>query len=106
FDHRMLCLRQRLDDVTTALNVLDGLQRNALSRAIDVVVGSPSPDICADTARLLDEPEPPAAPERVAQVTAVRAHVSAGSALGRAGLAEQATRTLAEASLEAERTEY
>jgi tetratricopeptide (TPR) repeat protein/predicted Ser/Thr protein kinase len=106
FDRRMLCLHQRLDDLGAALNVLDGLQRDALSRAIDVVVGNPSPDICANTARLLDEPEPPATPERVAQVTAVRAHLAAGAALDHAGLAEQATRVLAEASVEAERTDY
>jgi tetratricopeptide (TPR) repeat protein len=106
FDRKMLCLRQRLGDVAASLNVLDGLQRDALSRAIDVVVGSPSPEMCADPARLLNEPEPPAAQERLAQVKAVRAHLASGAALGRAGLAEQATRALAEATREAERTDY
>lgn len=106
FDRKMLCLRQRLDDVAAAMNVLDGLERDALPRAIDVVVGSPSPATCADTARLLNEPDPPAAPELRARVVDVRAHLSAGAALSRAGLAEQATRALGEATLQADRTGY
>jgi tetratricopeptide (TPR) repeat protein/predicted Ser/Thr protein kinase len=87
FDRKMLCLRQRLEDVTASLHVLDDLPRDALSRAIDVVVSSPSPELCADAARLLNEPEPPAAPEQLARVKVVRAH-------------------LAEATREAERTDH
>jgi tetratricopeptide (TPR) repeat protein/predicted Ser/Thr protein kinase len=106
FDRKMLCLRQRLDDVAAALRVLDGLGRADLSRAIDVVVGSASPQACADSARLLTEPDPPATPELRARVARLRAELSAGAALARAGRAEQATQALGETSREAERTAW
>lgn len=106
FDRKMLCLRQRLDDVAAAIHAMEDLDRGALSRAIDVVVGIPAPDRCANTAQLLTEPDPPATPELLARVSGVRAQLSAGAALGRAGRTEQAIRALGDASREAERADY
>jgi tetratricopeptide (TPR) repeat protein/predicted Ser/Thr protein kinase len=106
-DRKMLCLRERLDDVAAAVTVLDRLGGgDGLTRAVDIVAGIPAARMCADSARLLAEVDPPATPALRARVAAVRGQLSTGAALSRAGRAERAVAAIHAASIEAEGTRY
>ena len=105
-DRSMLCLHQRLAELAAAVRVLDGTAVEDLPRAVDVVAGLPSAQICADGARLLREPDAPASPEVRARVAAVREQLGTGAALGRAGRTEAAAAALLAADRAAEATHH
>jgi len=105
-DRTMLCLHQRRDDLAAAIGALDSLGGDDPARAVDVVAGIPAARTCADAARMLADASPPATPELRARVATVRAQLSAGAALGRAGRIDAAVAAIEAAGLEAERTAY
>ena len=105
-DRTMLCLHQRLADVAAAVGVLDTTGVEDLSRAVDVVAGIPSARPCADDARLVTEPDAPSSAEARARIAAVRAQLSTGAALSRAGRAEPAVAALLAADRAAGDTHY
>lgn len=105
-DRRMLCLSRRRAELAASVNVLAKVDRATADRAIDVVVGLPPVDDCADLASLSAEVAPPATPAQRSRVGAVRATLGQAAALDRGGLTERALTVATAAQAEARQVGY
>jgi tetratricopeptide (TPR) repeat protein/predicted Ser/Thr protein kinase len=105
-DRRMICMRQRLGDLTASIQRLTELDGHDPDSPANLVAKLPALDACAEAERLQAEYPPPGTPELRAQVAALRARLSDASALERAGRAEEATAATAGCLADARRLEY
>ncbi|MEM7051030.1 MAG: serine/threonine-protein kinase [Acidobacteriota bacterium] len=71
-DLRMTCLASRRDDFDAVIAALEGIDPNAVSRAVGAVAALPSLDACADTEELLALPPMPSDPQRRLALEALR----------------------------------
>jgi|JI10StandDraft_1071094.scaffolds.fasta_scaffold03708_13 predicted Ser/Thr protein kinase len=105
-DRRMLCLGRRRADLAASVDVLANADRATAGHAIDVVVGLPPVDDCADLASLTADVAPPATPAQRTRVGAVRATLGQAAALDRGGHTEQALTVATAAQAEARQVGY
>ncbi|HEX3766592.1 MAG TPA: serine/threonine-protein kinase [Kofleriaceae bacterium] len=105
-DRKMRCLDRQRDEVAAAVAVLQRTTSADVAQAVDVVVGIPPPAWCADSARVLEEVEPPPTVALDRKVRDLRARISEAAALDRAGRNEEAAAVARAAIDDAEPTLY
>lgn len=106
FDREMACLHRRLDDMSSAIGVLQGTTAASVDQAADVVAGIPTSAECTDLTRLLADTPPPVSPAIATQVALVREQLGTIAALRRAGRVEEAAPEIETALVGAKATAY
>jgi tetratricopeptide (TPR) repeat protein/predicted Ser/Thr protein kinase len=105
-DRRMACLRRRLGDLASAIDVIDKIDRASIGHAVDVVVGLPPVADCGDLAVLESKRDPPTTMGARAQVAALSARLSRAEALERVGRSAEALTDVVTIVADARQVDY
>lgn len=105
-DRRMACLRRRLGDLASAVDVIDKVDRKSVEHAVDVAVGLPPVTDCGDLIALESERDPPATIVARTQVADISARLSRTAALERVGRSAEALADAIAIVADAHRVDY
>ena len=106
YERQLACLRRRLDDVRSAVAVLEQTQPDAVASAADVVARMAPVAWCGELDVVARDQEPPATVEGRAAVAAVRTRLSRAAALDHASRPTEALAEVDAALAEARTTDY